>query len=59
MLAGGVFLLRPGMEHATPRPTVAVMDNAAADAQFFDDVAALEQSPEPQAAQTVRGLFEE
>ena len=61
VLVAGFLLVRPAAApgvRATHRE-VAVMDNPAADAQFFQEVAALDQAPEPQAAVIASALFEQ
>jgi predicted anti-sigma-YlaC factor YlaD len=55
MLAMGLLLVRPSNVLTAP-PAI---ENAASDAQFFQEVAAIAQSSEPRAAKPIESLFEE
>ena len=57
-LAAGLLLIYPMRTSVSPVPSNSALVSAS-DAQFFDEVAALDQSPEPRAARTAEALFED
>ena len=60
VLVAGILLVRPsGAPVVLGARHIAVVENPSADAQFFQDIAALDDSPEPQAAIVASGLFQQ